>query len=285
MAMAQIEETPTAMIDRVASLLESFVGERPLTLAEIARRSHVPRSSAHRILQRLVELGWVERKQFKYALGVRMFELGSQFTRRRTVHRAALPVMTQLHRRSGLTVHLSMLVGAEIMHLERVGLWPSTSGQWSVGARQPATITAAGRALLATLSPDQWPELCFEDAPTCYSIHTRSQLVRDLDRVRNRGGIAVDSQGTALGVTVVAAPIATDDDEGRFALSVCGPTRTLGLESAITEVRGAAATIWRVASGVPSMRPRPVTGLGVGAHPDKSPSPATALQLVDGEWV
>ncbi|MER6896346.1 helix-turn-helix domain-containing protein, partial [Amycolatopsis sp. NPDC000740] len=131
--MAHIEEAPAAMIDRVASLLESFVGERPLTLAELARRSHVPRSSAHRILQRLVELGWVERKEFTYTLGVRMFELGSQFTRRRTVPRAAVAVMAELHRRSGMTVYLSMLVGSEIMHLERIGSWPSASGQWSAG--------------------------------------------------------------------------------------------------------------------------------------------------------
>ncbi|WP_067680621.1 IclR family transcriptional regulator [Nocardia miyunensis] len=268
MAMTQLEETPTAMIDRVASLLESFVGERPLTLAEIARRSHVPRSSAHRILQRLVELGWVERKQFKYTLGVRMFELGAQFRRRHNVHRAALPVMTDLHRRSGLTVHLSMLVGAEIMHLDRVGLWPSVGGQWSVGARQPAAITAAGRAVLATLPPGRWAELEFEDVPTCYSIRSRNQLARDLERVRDRGGVAVDSQGTALGVTVVAAPIATADTdaEEHFALSLCGPTRTLGLESVTAEVRDAAATIWRVAAGVPPLRPRPVAATGHGSR-------------------
>ncbi|MFF3566599.1 IclR family transcriptional regulator [Nocardia jiangxiensis] len=268
MAMLQLEETPTAMIDRVASLLESFVGERPLTLAEIARRSHVPRSSAHRILQRLVELGWVQRKQFKYTLGVRMFELGAQFPRRHNVHRAAVPVMADLHRRSGLTVHLSMLVGAEIMHLDRVGIWPTAGGQWSAGARQPVATTAAGRAMLATLPPDQWAELDFEDAPTCYSIRSRNQLARDLDRVRDRGGVAVDSQGTALGVTVVAAPIPTADADAdeHFALSLCGPTQTLGLEAAIVEVRKAATTTWRAAAGVPPLRPRPVAATGHGSR-------------------
>ncbi|MYW93540.1 IclR family transcriptional regulator [Amycolatopsis rubida] len=271
--MAHIEEAPAAMIDRVASLLESFVGERPLTLAELARRSHVPRSSAHRILQRLVELGWVERKEFTYTLGVRMFELGSQFTRRRTVPRAAVTVMAGLHRRSGLTVYLSMLVGAEIMHLERIGSWPSASGQWSAGARQPVTLTAPGRALLATLSPDRWPELHFDYAPTQYSIQSRSQLMRDLARVRDRGGVAVDAQGTHHGVTVVAAPITTMDDDGHFALSVCGPTRALDLVATTAEVRNAAATVWRVANGVPTLRPRAVPDL---------PSSGAELQLADG---
>lgn len=255
MATVQFDETPTAMIDRVASLLEAFVDQRPLTLAEIARRARLPRSSAHRILQRLVELEWVERNEFKYALGFRMFELGAQFTRQRSVHRAALPVMSELHRRTGTTVHLSMLTGAEILHLERVGLGPAVdTAQWSVGARQPVVRTAAGRALLATMPRDEWPQLNFPEPVTPYSVRSAVQLDRDLLRVRDRGGIAVDAQGCALGVTVVAAPVGNHDDAGRFALSLCGPTGTMRIEDAVADIRSAAVTVWRTAAGVPLPR-------------------------------
>ncbi|WP_280457405.1 IclR family transcriptional regulator [Nocardia carnea] len=256
MATARTGETPTAMIDRVASILESFVGHRPLTLAEVARGSGLPRSSAHRILQRLVELGWVERNEFKYALGHRMFELGTHFTRQRSVHRAALPVMTELHRRTGLTAHLSMLTGGEILHLERVGVWPGNAGEWSVGARQPVVRTAAGRALLAAIRRDEWPEIVFGPAPTCYTVHSAGQLDRDLARTRDRGGVAVDAQGCALGVTVVAAPIATGEG-GHFALSLCGPTTSIRTEAVIADIRRAAAAVWRQASGIPPLRVRP----------------------------
>ncbi|BDT91452.1 transcriptional regulator [Nocardia sputorum] len=256
MTMAQIDEAPTAMIDRVASLLESFVGQQPLTLAEIARRSHLPRSSAHRILQRLVELGWVERNEFKYALGFRMFELGAQFTRQRSVHRAALPVMTELHRRTGMTAHLSMLTGTEILHLERVGLWPGNFAEWSVGARQPVVRTAAGRALLAAMPREDWPRLDFGEPVTVYSVRSAVQLGREIERVHDRGGVAVDAQGCALGVTVVAAPIGLESEGGRFALSLCGPTGSMRVESAVADVRSAAANVWRAAVGAPSPRPR-----------------------------
>lgn len=255
MATARIGETPTAMIDRVASILESFVGHRPLTLAEVARGSGLPRSSAHRILQRLVELGWVERNDFKYALGHRMFELGMHFTRQRSVHRAALPVMTQLHRRTGLTAHLSMLTGAEILHLERVGVWPGDGGEWGVGARQPVTRTAAGRALLAAIPRNEWPEIVFGVAPTCYSVRSGRQLDRELARTRDRGGVAVDAQGCVLGVTVVAAPIATGEG-GHFTFSLCGPTKSIRTEVVIADVRRAAAAVWRQVSGIPPLRVR-----------------------------
>jgi DNA-binding IclR family transcriptional regulator len=244
------EEAPSAVIDRVASVLEVFVGQRPLTLAEIARRCHLPNSSTHRILQRLVELSWVERSGFEYALGIRMFELGAQVVRQRSVYEAALPVMTKLHRQTGHTVYLSLLVGPQILHLERVGLCPNPGRGWRVGARQPAELTAAGQALLASLDPMEWPELAFAEAPTCYSVRSRVLLDREIQRVRDRGGIAVDAQGCALGVTAVAAPVWVHDDKGPVALSLCGQTQSLRTELAVSAVRRAAADIWRAISGM-----------------------------------
>ena len=255
MAALQVDDTPTAMIDRVALLLGAFVGQGHLTLAELARRSNLPRSSAHRILQRLVELGWVERTDFRYALGLRMFELGAQFARQQRIHRAALPVMTELHRRTGMTVHLSTLIDAEILHLERVGLWPGHSPQWAVGARQPAVRTAAGRAMLAALPREQWPALQFGEPATCYSVHTRSQLDQDLDRIFDRGGVAVDAQGCALRVTVVAAPVGPHDD-GNFALSLCAPPAQVRAATAVADIRNAAAAVWRAATGIPPRNAR-----------------------------
>ncbi|MFI7524085.1 IclR family transcriptional regulator [Nocardia salmonicida] len=262
MASVHIEEAPTAMIDRVTSLLQSFVGQRPLTLAEIARRANLPRSSTHRILRRLVELGWVERFGFEYALGIRMFEMGSQVVHQRAVHGAALPIITELHRRTGLTAHLSILNGAEILHLERVGLWPETGRAWAVGARQRVEYTAAGWAFLAAVPASQWPDLDFSAPPTMYSVRSRVHLERELQRVRDRGGVAVDSQGSALGVTVVAAPIGVAEDRGHFALSLCGPAATIRIDQAVAAVRGAAVSIWHSACGVPQLRNRPVRAVG-----------------------
>ncbi|WP_433635210.1 IclR family transcriptional regulator [Nocardia sp. CA-120079] len=286
----QIEEAPTAMIDRVTSLLETFVGQRPLTLAEIARRAHLPRSSTHRILQRLVELGWVERHGFKYALGIRMFELGSQVVRQRSVHEAAVPVMTELNRRTGLTAHLSILAGSEILHLERVGLWPNNGRGWTIGARQPVELSAAGHALLASMDTEAWPELEFASTPTCYSVRTRLQLERELRKVRDRGGVAVDAQGCALGVTVVAAPIGIDVDRGRVALSLCGPTRGVKTDAVVAMVRSAAVDIWHAASGVPRLRPRavpPAYSPPVGPVADHAQLPEStgAVSLVENARV
>jgi DNA-binding IclR family transcriptional regulator len=46
--------TPSAVIDRVSLVLDAFDGPGRLTLAQIVRRTGLPRSSAHRMLERLV---------------------------------------------------------------------------------------------------------------------------------------------------------------------------------------------------------------------------------------
>lgn len=245
----QFDQPPIAMMERVACLLDVFIAHRPLTLTEISRRSNLPRSSAHRILQGLVQLGWIERHGSRYVLGMRMFEIGNS-VRQRRVPQAALPVMTSVHRRTGLTAHLSIMSGAEILHVERVGLWPAVRDPWNVGSRQPLEHSAAGRVLLASLPETQWPRLTFDSTSTIYGIQTRAQLDREIARVHHRGQVAVDAQGCEIGVTVVAAPIDIAEQPSRFALSLCGPTASLPVDTTVSLVRAASIEIQHAAVGL-----------------------------------
>jgi DNA-binding IclR family transcriptional regulator len=52
---AEVDRTvPSAVLDRVVLVLDAFDGAGRLTLAQIVRRTGLPRSSAHRVLDRLV---------------------------------------------------------------------------------------------------------------------------------------------------------------------------------------------------------------------------------------
>lgn len=50
-------DVPVAVIDRAARLLEAFRDSERLTLAELTRLTGMPRSSTHRLLTQLVEIG------------------------------------------------------------------------------------------------------------------------------------------------------------------------------------------------------------------------------------
>src|SRR5699024_5813688 len=61
---------PPSMVERMTLILDSFDGRRDrLTLEDVARRTELPRSTTHRIVDQLVRLRWLPRTAAGYALG------------------------------------------------------------------------------------------------------------------------------------------------------------------------------------------------------------------------
>src|ERR1700758_5310325 len=121
-AVAAVEPaTPTAVIDRISLVLDAFEGPGRLTLAQIVRRTGLPRSSAHRMLDRLVQLRWLRRSGRDYELGMRLVGVGSLAVHQDRLVRAAGPLLGELHRATGLVVHLAVLDGADVVYLDKIG--------------------------------------------------------------------------------------------------------------------------------------------------------------------
>ena len=132
--------TPSAVIDRVSLVLDAFDGPGRLTLAQIVRRTGLPRSSAHRMLERLVQLRWLRRSGREYELGMRLVELGSLAVHQDRLHRAATPLLHDLHRTTGLVVHLAVLEGPDVVYLEKIGDRMIAAIPTRVGGRQPGAL-------------------------------------------------------------------------------------------------------------------------------------------------
>ena len=131
--------TPSAVIDRISLVLDAFDGPGRLTLAQLVRRTGLPRSSAHRMLERLVQLRWLRRSGRDYELGMRLVELGSLAVHQDRLVRAARPLLDELHRATGLVVHLAVLDGPDVVYLEKIGdrycvRDPHPGGRSSAGA-------------------------------------------------------------------------------------------------------------------------------------------------------
>src|SRR5580692_11017132 len=165
--------TPTAVIDRISLVLDTFDGPGRLTLAQIVRRTGLPRSSAHRMLERLVQLRWLRRSGRDYELGMRLVELGSLAVHQDRLVRAAGPLLGELHRATGLVAHLAVLDGADVVYLEKLG---DRTFPTRVGGRQPAHCTGVGKAILAYGDA----EVDLRVRKTKYSISTSSQLAAEL---------------------------------------------------------------------------------------------------------
>jgi len=240
------DTVPTSMIDRVVRVLDTFDGSAPLSLTQIVRRSGLPRSSVHRILDRLVAVRWLTREGRDYQLGLRMLELGSLVLQQNALREAALPLMRRLSASGRHAVHLAVLDGAEVVYLERLD-GPVEDGLSSrVGGRAPAYCTAVGKALLAYADDDVVREVVRGGlkARTRFTITDPAQFVRELQRVREHG-VAFEREEAVRGVACVAAAI-RGPGPAVAALSVCGSARKLDFTRLSPAVQQAALRIWSV---------------------------------------
>ncbi|MGV0834163.1 IclR family transcriptional regulator [Mycolicibacterium thermoresistibile] len=242
-------ETPSAVIDRISLVLDAFDGPGRLTLAQVVRRTGLPRSSAHRMLERLVQLRWLRRDGRDYELGMRLVELGSLAVHQDRLHKAAIPRLHELHAATGLVVHLAVLDGSDVVYLEKIGNRLAAALPTRVGGRRPANCAAVGKAMLAYAEQDG--ALSGSDLlPRCtkYSIASQTQLRQELAKVRAHG-IAFDREESLPGFGCVAAPIG-DPGEAVAAISVCGPMNRMVFDHRLAApVRMAALDIWRTMEG------------------------------------
>ncbi|VEG40950.1 IclR family transcriptional regulator [Mycolicibacterium flavescens] len=243
-------ETPSAVLDRVSLVLDAFDGPGRLTLAQIVRRTGLPRSSAHRMLERLVQLRWLRRNGRDYELGMRLVELGSLAVHQDRLHRAAVPLLHDLHRATGLVVHLAVLDGADVVYLEKIGDGLGAAIPSRVGGRQPAHCSALGKAMLASVTDLDYGTIDLTNRRTKYSIGSPAQLRTELAKAREHG-IAFDREEALSGFGCVAAPIG-GQGEAVAAVSVCGPmSRMMFDQRLVAPVRMTAMAIWRNAEDGP----------------------------------
>jgi DNA-binding IclR family transcriptional regulator len=254
--------TPNAVIDRVTLVLDAFDGPGRLSLAQVVRRTGLPRSSAHRMLERLVQLRWLRRQGRDYELGMRLVELGSLAVHQDRLHRAAQPFLHELHRATGLVVHLAVLDGTDVVYLEKIAGGFGAAVPTRVGGRQPAHCTAVGKALLAFSDPSRLGNFDIDllARKTRYSISTRRQLTEELKAIRARG-VAYERGESVAGFGCVAAPIGDigQSNEPIAAVSVCGPLDRIAFDNRLAgPVRMTALNIWRNFDDGGAIRVQPI---------------------------
>jgi DNA-binding IclR family transcriptional regulator len=252
-----MSEAPSSMVDRVVLILSIFErsSSEALTAGQISVCSGIPRSSVQRILSQLVSARWLKRHQDGYALGLRMFEIGSLVAHRSRITSAARPFIRELAERTGQVVHLAVLDQQDVVYLDKVanvsadrafadrafaGTLPSR-----VGGRLPAHCTAVGKALLAYSPQATVSEYLATGLRrrTEASLATPAALEAVIVSIRN-SGYATDRDEAVPGVACVAAPI-RNFDEVVAAVSVCGPRDQMRAKDLPPLVMWAAAEISR----------------------------------------
>jgi DNA-binding IclR family transcriptional regulator len=277
-----VPASPPSMIERMTIVLEAFDAQSPrLSLAELVERTGLPRSTVHRILEKLVELRWLDHRSGTYGLGMRSLELGGLAVANNELRDVSTPHLYALHQRTGLVAHLTVLDRRDVVVLDKVGGAVASTVPTRVGSRAPAHATADGKAILAWTDSRQVEAMYRERLPsrTPRTLTSLDLLRQELALVRKRGGVAWDREEAWTGISTVAAPLR---GTGRAigALSVSGDSRSLRFERLAPLVaeaaREASAALFPTEGAKPRRR-------RTGLEPEPSPWPEGALdRLIEG---
>jgi DNA-binding IclR family transcriptional regulator len=248
---AQHQVGPTSVLERVFAILDSFSAAEPeLTLAELASRTAIPKSTVHRLAKVLVEQRLLKRTDAGFCLGIRLFELGELVGEMRDLRDASLPFLEELFELTHETIHLGVLDGNEVLYFVKIVGYKAFAIPTRTGGRWPVYASALGKALLAFGSADPLqilPSTALKPL-TPYTIIDPHRLQRELAIVR-RAGSAIESEEAVLGNACVAAPIFASAGHVVAAVSISGPPLRLRPVQRAPIVRRTAAKITQRISG------------------------------------
>jgi IclR family pca regulon transcriptional regulator len=225
-------------LERGLAILALFTSDRPLLgVSELARALGLSRSTAHRYVATLAELGYLQqdRETSRYRLGPRVLDLGFSAINSMDVREISIPHLQQLSDETGHTVNMAILDGSDIVYIERCRA--SRPGQQAIdlnlhiGARLPAYCTAMGKLLLANLPESDQRELLSQIKLTKQgpnSITSKKALREELDEVLD-ASFAVDDEEFAKDLYSIAAPVRNEARQVVAAVDISVPSSIISL--------------------------------------------------------
>ncbi|MBM0127635.1 IclR family transcriptional regulator [Pimelobacter simplex] len=234
------------VLGKAVALLRAFGPEdRLLPLAELIRRTGLPKGTVHRIAGDLVHHRLLEKTAHGYRLAGGLFELGMRAATERTLLEVAMPFLQDLYERTHETVHLGVRDGAEVVYVAKIGGHRQARSPSRTGGRMPMHCTAIGKVLLAHAEPSVRATVLSGplERRTPHTVVAPGLLEQQLERALETG-LAFEREESTPGLLCVAAPVLdTDGATALAAISVTGPVGRFRPEAHHNAVRAAATAL------------------------------------------
>ena len=215
-------------VERALKLLR-YIGDgnRCRNLSTVSRDLDINRTTLIRLIHTLLAHRMVEDigEGAGYRLGAGLVSLGAQAIQGRDIVRASQPVLRDLCQTTGMSAHLGVLDGRDIIYLGRETPNSHLVSNLRVGARLPAHASSIGRAILAEL-PEKHLRDIFADAPLPQMTEkTPSDLEAVLEQARadKAEGFTWSVGNFESGIGSCAAVIFDHAGQPAGGLNVSGP--------------------------------------------------------------
>ena len=230
---------------RTLTMIETLSAHRGgATITALAAELSLPKSSVFRMLNTLLEFGYVRQDPTteRYALGPRFLHLAASVEHGSDVRELAHPFLVELSERTTETVHLAVRVGDHMVYIDKIDSPRSVVMASRVGQQGPLHSTALGKAYLSAMPPEERRSVVQSlplERRTDRTLVAPEALLKDLETCARRG-FAIDNVENEDGVRCVGAVIRGDRDAAIAALSVSAPASRFSL-SAARKVGGSCA--------------------------------------------
>jgi IclR family acetate operon transcriptional repressor len=231
-------------VDKALRLLVLLSEKQFLTVSSAADHLGVARSTAHRLLGVLQKHGFAfqDVASRAYGPGSALLRVGLTAVESLELRAVARPEIEALAIEVGETVHLITYEGSRTFVLDSVESQEAVRVSSRIGGSMPVHTTAAGKALLAQLPPEQVAAIVGPDplpTRTARSISTYTVLAAQLDEVRRRG-YAINDAENEPDIVAVAVAIPGVHGVRSAAVSAAAPANRVD-EDRLVEI--AAATM------------------------------------------
>lgn len=225
-------------LERGLAILTTFTAARPvLGIADIADELGMSRSTTHRYVITLLELGYLEQgASRKYRLGLKVTDLGMSALNATGLREHADPHLEDLRRRTSYTVGIGVLDGHDLLVVHQAASFRrGVNSSLRTGSRAPAYATAGGKMLMAHLPADERAELLRAMKPKRHGPNTilgKKSLADELEGLRDES-VAVDDEEHAEGVLMLAAPVRNEARVVVAAIDVVVPSSAMSVGSLV----------------------------------------------------
>ena len=251
--VSQDKQAPSSAIQsvqRAVAILRCFTkDEAELGVTSLSKQLGLHKSTVSRLLSTLEQEGFVKKnpETDKYRLGLELVTLAGIVLEQIDLREIAAPYLSTLAERTQETINIVVLSGHDCMNIDGAASPQPIRYVGRIGRRTPCHCTAAGKVLLAFLSPEEQTKILPKKLPrfTDKTIVDNDTLAQDLAKIREQG-YAITHEEHQEDLSAVAAPIY--DHAGRViaAVVVSGPTYRIGpgeIERLVEPVREIAREI------------------------------------------
>ena len=148
---------------RSMDLLNLFLVHTKLSVNDMIRLSGIPKSSVHRMIASLADMGLLHKDQDgQYELGLLFLQFGNLVAERLDIRHVAAAEMQRLRDEIGEAVHLAVRDGDSSMYIEKLDTDHPVRLFTKIGRRAPLYAGASSRILLAFMPEEEREEYLSE---------------------------------------------------------------------------------------------------------------------------